>query len=104
MSSRTSNLTFKKINPESQDKMRLKVANAIENFLKNRNEHKCKFVQPVKEIKEAKNFVKNNPDIVFTKADKANTTVAETRTNYNRKVKNLLQDENTPSPPRGHNI
>ena len=57
--------------------------------------HKSKFVQPAQEIKEAKNFVKNNPDIVFTKADKGNTTVALTRTDYNDKVNNLLQDVNT---------
>ena len=84
-----------KINPESHDEMRLKVANAVNNFKKCGNEHKSKFVQPVKEIKEARNFVKNNPDIVFTRADKGNTTVALTRTDYNEKVKNLLQDENT---------
>ena len=75
--------------------MRLKVANVVNNFKKGVNEHKSKFVQPVREIKEARNFVKNNPDIVFIRADKGNTTVALTRANYNEKVINLLQDENT---------
>ena len=62
---------------------------------KSGNEHKSKFVQPVEEMKDAGNFVKNNPEIVFTKADKVNTTVALARTDYSVKVKNLLQDENT---------
>ena len=84
-----------KINPESRDEMRLKVANVVNNFKKGVNEHKSEFVKPVKEIKEARNFVKNTPDIVFIRADKGNTTVALTRANYNEKVINLLQDENT---------
>ena len=75
--------------------MRLKVANTVNNFRKNGREYKSKFVQPAQEIKEAKNFVRNNSDIVFTRADKGNTTVALPRTDYNDKVNNLLQDVNT---------
>ena len=44
---------------------------------------------------EARIFVKNNPEIVFTKADKGNTTVALMQTNNNEKIETLLHDVNT---------
>ena len=67
----------------------------VNNFKKNGSKHKSKFLQPSKQIKEARIFFKNNPDIVFTSANKGNTTVALTRTDYNEKVETLLHDVNT---------
>ena len=84
-----------KVNPESHDELRLKITNVVNNFKKTGSKHKSKFLQPSKEIKEARIFVKNNPDIVFTRADKGNTTVALTRTDYIEKVETLLHDVNT---------
>ena len=81
-----------KIPIESQDEARLKIVNCVNNFIKNGSKPKSKLLQPFKETKETNNFIKNNRDIVFTKADKGNVTVALTRTDYNAKVKNLLDD------------
>jgi len=40
-------------------------------------------------------FVKNNPNIIYTRADKGNTTVVLERNEYITKIKNMLQDDNT---------
>ena len=86
---------IKKINPESHDELKLKITNVVNNFKRNGSKHKSKFLQLSKEIKEARIFVKNNPDIIFTRAYKGNTTVALTPTDYNEKVETLLHDVNT---------
>ena len=63
---------------KSQDEARLKIVNCVNNFYKSGIKPYSKLLQPLKEIKEAKNCTKNNPDIIFTKADKGNVTVALT--------------------------
>ena len=55
-------------------------------------------IQPLKEIKEAEKFVKDNPDVIFTKADKGHVTVAMKRDEYDNKVNELLQDRDTYLP------
>jgi len=40
-------------------------------------------------------FCKNNPNILFTKADKGNITVAINREEYTNKMESMLQDKNT---------
>jgi len=45
--------------------------------------------------KSTNSFCKNNPDIIFTRADKGNVTVALNKTVYNKKMEELLQDKNT---------
>jgi len=40
-------------------------------------------------------FCKNNPDIIFTRADKGNVTVALNKEVYNKRMEELLQDKNT---------
>jgi len=42
-----------------------------------------------------KTFIKNNPDIIFMKADKGNTVVALDRHDYVNKMESLLSDDNT---------
>jgi len=42
-----------------------------------------------------KKFCKNNKNIIFTKADKGNVTVAMDKDSYIKKVEELLKDENT---------
>jgi len=40
-------------------------------------------------------FCKNNPNILFTKADKGNVTVAINKEEYMNKMELMLQDKNT---------
>jgi len=42
-----------------------------------------------------KNFCQNNPEVIFTRADKGNITVALNKNNYIRKMEDLLGDTNT---------
>jgi len=42
-----------------------------------------------------RNFYKNNPNIIFTKADKDNVTVTMNRDEYISKIEIMLQDKNT---------
>jgi hypothetical protein len=46
-------------------------------------------------LKATNNFIQSNPDIIFTKADKGNITVALNGTVYKEKMLQLLQDQNT---------
>jgi len=46
-------------------------------------------------LKSCKYFIKNNPDIIFTKADKGNTTVMLERKDYLKKINDILRDTNT---------
>jgi len=42
-----------------------------------------------------KNFVRKNPEIIFTRADKGNITVALNKSNYIKKMEEVLSDTNT---------
>jgi len=46
-------------------------------------------------VKSTVEFTHNNPDIIFTRADKGNVTVALERNTYNDKMEELLQDRET---------
>jgi len=46
-------------------------------------------------VSSTKKFIVNNPDVIFTKADKGNTTVALDRMDYNKKMEINLSDNNT---------
>lgn len=46
-------------------------------------------------LTSAKIFIGNHPQILFTKADKGNTTVAIDISDYNNKMTNLLSDNET---------
>ncbi|KMQ88038.1 reverse transcriptase [Lasius niger] len=43
----------------------------------------------------SKNFIHDNPDVIFTRADKGNVTVALDKTDYMYKMNALLNDNNT---------
>jgi len=45
-----------------------------------------------------KRYLQNNPNIIFTKADKGNITVALDKRSYIEKVEELLKDTNTYYP------
>jgi len=53
-------------------------------------------------MKSCRNFIKNNPDIIFTRADKDNTTVILEREDYLKKLMTLL-DTNTYSNKKRFN-
>lgn len=40
-------------------------------------------------------FCSKNPNVIFTRADKGNTTVAFNKIEYIEKIENILQDRNT---------
>jgi len=40
-------------------------------------------------------FTKNNPDILFTRADKSNVTVVLQKNDYISRIENMLSDDNT---------
>jgi len=46
-------------------------------------------------VSSTKKFIVNNPDVIFTKADKGNTTVALDRMDYIKKMEINLSDNNT---------
>ena len=46
-------------------------------------------------LRSTKSFINNNPNIIFTRADKGNVTVALDKDLYMRQMQFLLEDENT---------
>jgi len=46
-------------------------------------------------LKSSKYFIKNNPHIIFTRADKGNTTVILECNDYNKKINDMLLDTDT---------
>jgi len=44
-------------------------------------------------IKTTKQFIKNHPNLLFTRADKGNTTVALDKNDYIAKIEKMLQDQ-----------
>jgi len=66
------------------------------NQIKNIDYHKTEMDHEIlKALSSTKDFIKNNPDIIFTRADKGNTVVAFDRINYNNKMETLFCDTNT---------
>lgn len=48
-----------------------------------------------KKLKQCKKFLRGNPDIIITKADKGNTTVGMKKSDYFRKTEELLLSDNS---------
>lgn len=46
-------------------------------------------------LKSTKQFIKNNPNVIFTRADKGNSTVALDKDVYTNKITEMLQDKDT---------
>jgi len=40
-------------------------------------------------------FCKKNPNIIFTRADKGNVTIASDKTSYTKNIEELLNDKST---------
>jgi len=62
--------------------------------IKNDNNSKLDF-DILASVSFTKKFTKHNPDVIFTRADKGNTTVALDRLEYIKKMENNLSDINT---------
>jgi len=46
-------------------------------------------------LKTTKNFLRNNPQVIFTRADKGNITVALDQADYSQSISQMLQDTDT---------
>jgi len=52
----------------------------------------------IKLLNTTKEFLKHNPNIIFTRADKGNITVALNKIEYTNKINEMLQDIDTYNP------
>lgn len=89
-----------KLDDEIKNNTRAKIVNILTNYknkVKNPKYNKLSSENEtlVNKIKETKTFIKNNPDIIITQADKSNTTVIMYQLDYKNKMENLLNDNNT---------
>jgi len=66
------------------------------NMLRNIDSHKNDIDHNIlSAVSATKRFIKNNPDILFTRADKSNTVIALDKNDYILKMKTILMDSNT---------
>ena len=72
--------------------------NCISNFLRQRRAHTALQNEMTQDIKTTQIFLKNNPNILITKADKGNTTVALYKTKNVNEIKTMLSDSITYTP------
>ena len=69
--------------------------NCISNFSRQRRTHTALQKKKIRDIKSTHLFLKNNPNILITKADKGSTTVALDKTKYVNEIKTMLSDRRT---------
>lgn len=85
------------VNEEDREKVRGQCVNIItnhQNKLKN-SVHKIKNDKELKLFNKTAKFLKSNPQIIVTKTDKTNQTIAMNKTEYITKTKELLADTDT---------
>ncbi|XP_055522676.1 uncharacterized protein LOC129716860 [Wyeomyia smithii] len=83
-------------NKENADEIRSEVSNAMINHINYRHQpHHPPGEWIEKEVIKSKKFIKANPNLVITKADKGSKTVIMEADEYHEKMVNLLTDENT---------
>lgn len=78
--------------------VRNEVCNILNNNKIHANQHSCKdFKEKILRgrLKETKEFLKSNPELLVTKADKGNITVVITKEYYSKKMKDLFLDQGT---------
>ena len=86
-----------KINEDDRNAARFKFVNCISTFSRQRQSHNALSNFQKNMIQNAKlthTFLKNNPNILITKADKGNTTVALDKNKY-IEVKTILAEKKT---------
>lgn len=76
---------------------RSKIINIITNFLQSEDKSESSITTPNfnKLFHKARLFLKSNPDLVVTRADKGNVTVIMDKLSYLEKISSLLDDEDT---------
>ncbi|XP_071579989.1 uncharacterized protein [Temnothorax nylanderi] len=84
-----------KMPPAAINTIRSSIANSLKLFL-NKNIH-VEYIDRyiLREFSNCQRFLRNNPDIFVTKADKGQITVIMDRTDYNDRMIDLLNDEST---------
>lgn len=84
-------------NSEHADEIRINACHEITKFLhkykSTERTHQNSFLK--KYIDETKTFLKSNPGIIITKADKSNCTIVMDKTEYENKIQELLNDTQT---------
>lgn len=90
-----SSLSLLDISDDSKNKLGTKFSNVFINNL-NKKEH-ISYQDRIfsKKLKSTKNFLKDNPNLFFTSADKGNVTVCLEKNTYVEKMTNLLFDPPT---------
>ena len=64
-------------------------------WIRQRRTHTALQKEMTQDIKSTHFFLKNNPNILITKADKGNTNVALDKTKYVNEIKTMLSDSRT---------
>jgi len=86
---------IKKLEPNTQNILinrSIPILNSFFSFCRKNNKINTELIQLQKESKQ---FIKNNPEVILTKADKGNITVALNKNEYMFKINEMLQDTNT---------
>lgn len=86
------------VNEPEKTLLRNEVCNILKNNKIHKNQHRTKDFR-VKflrhRVKEAKEFLRENQNLIVTRADKGNITVIITKEEYSRKMNSLFSDERT---------
>ncbi|XP_044757504.1 uncharacterized protein LOC123315739 [Coccinella septempunctata] len=81
---------------DSTNLARSSLINSITNFIRSKNQETDRLNNILRKwIRETKQFLKTNENIIITKADKSKTTVAIFREEYDQKALNILDDNTT---------
>ena len=82
------------IEDEQTDKLRGKFLNHLKEFYNKELSQQTYFDKKFKiDLKKTKEFIKRNPQLLITRADKGNTTVIIKKSDYLTKTENLFQDK-----------
>jgi len=81
--------------PETQLIIRNRIIPIINNLASSSSHNDFLSTKISQLVKNTKLFSKNNPNILFTRADKGNITVALDRDMYTDKITKMLQDKDT---------
>jgi len=85
-------------NPQMINKINFNISvilHKYKNSKENNNELNYFHRKLQNDIKKANRFLKNNPEIILTKADKGNISIIMNKSEYDRKMFEMLEDKNT---------
>lgn len=88
-------LNIKNLTQDTKAEIRSHIFPSLDKFYNSNTRLSDMDTSLLKLYKETKLFIKHNPDIIFTRADKGNTTVALDGIDYLRKIDDLLSDTST---------